>query len=101
METPKPFRAVIVGGGLVGLSAAHIFSKAGIDFVLLEKHDTPLIELGATLALWPQASRIFDQLGLLESLEPSLGYLHEAIVHSAEDGRIRMWDRTVGILGQK
>ncbi|KAI1168653.1 hypothetical protein F5B18DRAFT_595990 [Nemania serpens] len=53
------FRAIIVSSGLVGLTAAHVFSKAGIDFIILEKHDTPLSMKGPTLGIWPQTLRIF------------------------------------------
>jgi len=64
------FKAIIVGGGPVGLMAAHIFSKAGIDFVVLERRDTVMPDLGSSLALWPQTTRIMDQLDLGASLEP-------------------------------
>ncbi|KAI1103388.1 putative monooxygenase [Jackrogersella minutella] len=98
METPKPFRAIIVGGGLVGLTAAHIFSQADIDFLILEKHDTPLCSRGTTLALWPQTFRIFDQLGLLDTLQQILEQIKKSFVLSTEDARIRMEDGTIGFM---
>ncbi|CAK7216973.1 hypothetical protein SCUCBS95973_002994 [Sporothrix curviconia] len=65
--TSKPqFRAVIVGGGPVGLCLAHAFTLAGIDYVLLERRETPVEPSGFGLALWPHGVRILDQLGLLE-----------------------------------
>lgn len=66
----RDFRIVIVGGGPVGLIAAHILSQADIDFVVLEKHHTVFPELGNATALWPQTSRVLDQLRLFESLQP-------------------------------
>jgi 2-polyprenyl-6-methoxyphenol hydroxylase-like FAD-dependent oxidoreductase len=69
------FKAIIIGGGPVGLTAAHIFNKAGIDFVLLEKGKTTYPDLGASLALWPQSLRILDQLDILETLRPHMNYL--------------------------
>ncbi|KAI1502803.1 hypothetical protein F5X99DRAFT_426670 [Biscogniauxia marginata] len=93
METPKPFRALIVGGGLVGLTAAHIFSKANIDFLVLEKHDTPFSPYGTTLALWPQTFRIFDQLGLLEAVRLIQDVINEDFGLSTEDARIITRDK--------
>ncbi|CAK7201566.1 hypothetical protein SEUCBS139899_004272 [Sporothrix eucalyptigena] len=66
-ETSNPnFRAIIVGGGPVGLCLAHAFTLAGIDYVLLERRETPVEPSGFGLALWPHGVRILDQLGLLE-----------------------------------
>lgn len=64
-----PFRIIVVGGGPVGLTAAHILSSAGIDFVVLEKYSTVFPELGNGIALWPQTNRILDQLRLLQPLK--------------------------------
>ena len=64
--TPKTFRAVIIGGGPVGLCLANTLSLAGIDFVLLESRDSVVEKSGFGLALWPHGVRILDQIGLLE-----------------------------------
>lgn len=66
MTTPSTFRAIIVGGGPVGLTAAHSFSRAGIDFVVLEARDTCTPDAGSSLVLNPGSLRIFHQLGLEE-----------------------------------
>ena len=67
MLSPEPqFRAVIVGGGPVGLCLAHALSLAGINYVLLERRHTIVEESGFGLALWPHGVRVLDQLGLLE-----------------------------------
>ncbi len=60
----QPFRAIIVGGGPVGLTAAHSFSRAGIDFIVLEARDTCSPDAGSSLVLNPASLRIFHQLGL-------------------------------------
>ncbi len=101
MATQKRFREIIVGGGLVGLTAAHIFSKAGIDFLLLEKHKSVASLFGTLFAFWPQTFRIFDQLGLLEPLQPILEHLNQAFIISAEDGRIIIKDETLDPLGKR
>jgi 2-polyprenyl-6-methoxyphenol hydroxylase-like FAD-dependent oxidoreductase len=95
------FRAIIVGGGLVGLTAAHILSKAGIDFIILEKHDTPLSMYGSTLALWPQTLRIFGQLGLLDAMQPILDHANQVYVLSTKDARIVSKDRILEYVEQK
>ncbi|KAK8856739.1 monooxygenase [Apiospora arundinis] len=97
-DSPKPFRAIVVGGGLVGLTAAHILTKAGIDFVVLEKHKSIFTSRGTQLALWPQTFRIFDQLGLLESVQSILDWCQRTFVLSAEDASIRMGDPTFEIM---
>lgn len=66
MSSASDFRVIIVGGGPVGLTAAHMFSKAGIDYVLLERRDTVTPQEGSSLAVTPQTLRIYDQLDLLE-----------------------------------
>lgn len=96
-----PFRAIIVGSGLVGLTAAHVFSKAGIDFIILEKHDDPLSTYGSTLAFWPQTIRIFDQLGLLDAAQPILDHCNEIFVLSSKDAQIQNKDRTMEYVKKK
>lgn len=61
------FRIIVAGGGLVGLTTAHILSKAGIDFVVLEQHDNVTPYLGSLLSIMPSTLRVLDQLDLLET----------------------------------
>lgn len=53
----------------MGLTAAHILSRAGIDYVVLERRSSVSVDVGASLALWPQTLRVLSQLGLLERLQ--------------------------------
>jgi len=80
------FRVIVVGGGPVGLTAAHILAKAGIDFVVLERHHTVTPDLGASVALWPLTLRVFDQLRILKPLEHLMNPLKHKIVltHSGD-----------------
>lgn len=50
------FKAVIVGGSVAGLSLAHTFDSAGIDYVLLEARDTVAPPVGATSKKLPSQS---------------------------------------------
>ncbi|KAI0020774.1 hypothetical protein F4780DRAFT_791385 [Xylariomycetidae sp. FL0641] len=63
------FRAIIIGGGPVGLAIANMLAAGGIDFVVLERYPAIVTENGAGIMLWPQSTRLFDQLGLLQASE--------------------------------
>lgn len=65
----QPFRVIIVGGGPVGLTAAHALLAAGIDFVVLEARDTFTPEEGASLLAYASTQRVWRQLGLLGAME--------------------------------
>jgi 2-polyprenyl-6-methoxyphenol hydroxylase-like FAD-dependent oxidoreductase len=86
---PPPFRAIIVGGGLLGLTAAHMFAKTvNMDFVVLEQHDDLMPEIGSLLSLWPPTFRVFDQLGILDAVAPVLEHVGKSILMSAYDAAV-------------
>ncbi|KAK2597499.1 hypothetical protein N8I77_012281 [Diaporthe amygdali] len=60
----QPFRVIVVGGGPVGLTAAHALLSAGIDFVVLEARPTFTPEEGASLVAYASTQRVWHQLGL-------------------------------------
>ena len=62
------FKVIVVGGGPVGLTAAHALDRAGIDFVLLERRSDAVIDAGSNLVLLPEGLRVLSQLGLLDAL---------------------------------
>jgi 2-polyprenyl-6-methoxyphenol hydroxylase-like FAD-dependent oxidoreductase len=62
------FRVIIAGGGPAGLTAAHSLSKAGIDFVVLERRPEVLEDVGASLVILPHNIRVLSQFGLLPKL---------------------------------
>lgn len=67
-------KAVIVGGGPVGLFAAHSLRATDIDFVLLERRGSIIVDVSAALVLTPSTLRVFHQLGLAQQLLP-LGHV--------------------------
>ncbi|KAK6851815.1 hypothetical protein PG995_011940 [Apiospora arundinis] len=68
-QKTEEFRVILVGGGPVALTAAHALSKAGIDYVILERRDQLDVDSGASVAVWPHNVRLLDQLGMLEEAD--------------------------------
>lgn len=63
-STPsRSFRAVIVGGSIVGLSMALALERADIDYVVLERGDVAP-DLGASISIHPHTQRVMEQLGV-------------------------------------
>ncbi|KAL8336697.1 hypothetical protein RB601_008271 [Gaeumannomyces tritici] len=57
------FKAIIVGGGVGGLTLANVFEQLNIDYVLLEAYGDFTPEVGASIAMLPNGLRILDQIG--------------------------------------
>lgn len=64
----KPFKVVIVGGSIAGLSLALMLERNGIDFVILEAYGSIAPQVGASFGVLPNGFRILDQLGCYESV---------------------------------
>jgi salicylate hydroxylase len=58
---------LIVGGGIGGLSAALCIARSGGNVIVLER-SKEFAEVGAGIQLAPNATRILDQLGLLNPI---------------------------------
>jgi salicylate hydroxylase len=59
-------RAVVVGGGIGGLTAAVALARQGVEVVVLEQAAV-LAPVGASLQLGPNATRLLGELGLLDA----------------------------------
>ena len=68
MSEKGPFKVVIVGGGIAGLTLANSLSHADIDYVLLEGRDEIAPQVGASIGIFGQGGRILDQLGLYNEI---------------------------------
>jgi 2-polyprenyl-6-methoxyphenol hydroxylase-like FAD-dependent oxidoreductase len=73
-------RAVVIGGGIVGLTSGLALRRAGIEVVIGER--APEIRAaGAGLGLWANALAVFDELGIGEQVraigKPSEMYFHD------------------------
>ncbi|RYP82345.1 hypothetical protein DL770_005604 [Monosporascus sp. CRB-9-2] len=66
---PKALPRVIIGGGsITGLSLALMLEKVGVDFVVLEAHDSVTPPVGAGIVCNANGFRILDQLGIYDDI---------------------------------
>ncbi|MBI1277757.1 MAG: NAD(P)-binding protein [Anaerolineaceae bacterium] len=56
-------KAIIIGAGIGGLSAAIALRNAGLEVVIYEQASA-IKEVGAGLSLWPNATKALEKLGL-------------------------------------
>lgn len=68
LDQCPPFRVLIAGGGIAGLTLANCLQHAGIDYLLLEARSVLAPQLGASIGLGPNGSRILDQLGCYDDI---------------------------------
>lgn len=80
------FRVIIVGGSIAGLSLALCLERAGIEFVLLERHKDITAQMGATLGIMPNGARILDQLGVFDAIELDIPIQERARIFFPNDG---------------
>lgn len=53
------FRAIIIGGGPVGLAIANGLDRAGLDFLIVERHPTMTPDSGAGISEYIASRRCF------------------------------------------
>ena len=78
-------RALIIGGGIGGLSAAIALRRKGIEADVFERNTEPR-EVGAGISLWPNATKALRMLGLGDTLD-SISLVNE-------EGAVRRWNGT-------
>jgi FAD-dependent urate hydroxylase len=61
-------KAIVIGAGIGGLSAAIALHSAGIEVVIYEQASA-IREVGAGLSLWPNATKALEKLGLAAALK--------------------------------
>ena len=82
----RPSAAIVIGGGIGGLSAALHLRRVGLRVSVFEQRDE-LSELNTGLSLWSFAIRRLDALGLAREL-PKIGQPIERVVHRSLNGKI-------------
>ena len=102
---PDGFRVIITGGGIAGLTLANCLQHAGIDYVMLESRGEIAPQVGASIGLMPNGSRILDQLGcyveINKLIEPLVWggshYENGDLIGVKSDGPVLMGKRHVNI----
>lgn len=91
--TSKVFKAIVVGGGPVGLTAAHSLSRANLDFVVLESRPKIVLDAGSNLVLLPIGLRVLSQLGLLPAIEAASSPMarFKRVDHNGKDLSDILW----------
>jgi 2-polyprenyl-6-methoxyphenol hydroxylase-like FAD-dependent oxidoreductase len=70
-------RIVIVGGGIGGMVAALALGREGFEPAVYEQAPE-LLEVGAGIAVWPNAFRVLERLGLGDAVLARAGRIEEA-----------------------
>ncbi|RAL06808.1 FAD-dependent oxidoreductase [Aspergillus homomorphus CBS 101889] len=76
------FRVVIVGGSIAGLTLAHCLLRNNIEFVVLESHGDIAPQVGASIGISSNGSRIFDQIGVFDDIWNLVEPLRQARIWS-------------------
>ncbi|KAL2807716.1 FAD binding domain protein [Aspergillus granulosus] len=69
MSEKRPFRVIIVGAGIAGLTLSNALQRAGIENVVIEKHKRVVFPSGASIGIWPNGARLLTQLGCVEAIK--------------------------------
>ncbi|KAF9557839.1 hypothetical protein BGW38_009140, partial [Lunasporangiospora selenospora] len=64
----SPFKVLIVGAGIGGLTLAYCLQRAGIDFVVLERAQHVSLMSKTTIQLTANTLHVIEQLGLLDEV---------------------------------
>src|SRR3984957_20458165 len=76
------FNIGIIGGGIGGVAAAVALHRAGIHATVYERANE-LREVGAGMMLWPNATRVLKELGVLERVAALSGPNRHFLVRSS------------------
>jgi 3-(3-hydroxy-phenyl)propionate hydroxylase len=85
---------IIVGCGPVGVVAAHLLGKEGIDTLVIER-DTEPYDLPRAVHLDHEIMRVFQSVGLADDLLPQLTMPAGAMHFGADRGVIRQFQKIV------
>jgi 2-polyprenyl-6-methoxyphenol hydroxylase-like FAD-dependent oxidoreductase len=69
-------RIAIVGGGIGGLTTALALKEFGFEAEVYEQAPV-LLDVGAAIAVWPNALRVLERLGLAERIHQHAGEMDE------------------------
>lgn len=86
----NPFKVVIVGAGVAGLTLAHSLEKANIDYVLLDK-GVVAPPWGISITIHPNGCRILHQIECLDAMSDQCTPM-EAFYNRNSNGKSFMQD---------
>jgi 2-polyprenyl-6-methoxyphenol hydroxylase-like FAD-dependent oxidoreductase len=86
-EKERPFKVLIAGGSIAGLTLANALARANIDFLVLESHGQIDPSVGAALTVPTNALRILDQMGIYDDIRAHLQPTADIYTY-VEDGRL-------------
>src|SRR5215211_4394454 len=69
-------RIAIIGGGIGGLTAALALRQSGFEPEVFEQAPE-LLDVGAAIAIWPNAMRVLERLQLMEKILEQAGVIEE------------------------
>jgi len=78
--------AIIIGGGIAGLTTALALKNAGLGATVFEQAPA-ITELGAGLTLWSNAVHALDELGLRREILASASVLRKTVSLMLSSGR--------------
>ncbi|KAB2580409.1 FAD-dependent monooxygenase andE [Lasiodiplodia theobromae] len=84
----KPFKVIIAGGSIAGLTLANMLEKLGIDFVVLEAYKEIAPQVGASIGLLPNGLRVLDQLGLYPAIRGLIQEPNQKSTIRGPDGQV-------------
>ena len=86
VPSDRPFRVIIVGGGIAGLAMAHALTLANIDYIVLEKQPIVAAGYGSGIGIWPHNITLLEQFGVFQELMENSSPLHTSY-HLDPEGR--------------
>lgn len=85
-------RALIIGGGIGGLTAAAALRQAGIDVAIFERaDDLRKIQVGGSIIVWCNAMNALRQVGLAERVRDAGSPLRQDLFRSWRGRRLAEW----------
>jgi FAD dependent monooxygenase len=86
MCSEPPFKVLIIGGSVSGLTLANALERANIEFMVIEKRSDVVVGAGAALGLLPNGLRIMDQLNVSSELMMAGTPIH-TMINRWKDGQ--------------
>jgi 2-polyprenyl-6-methoxyphenol hydroxylase-like FAD-dependent oxidoreductase len=88
----RPRRALVIGGSLGGLLAAHLLRDVGWDAVVFERNAEDLTGRGAGVSTHPQLVDILARIGI--GFDDSMGIKVDTLICLDRSGRIYLQEKT-------